>query len=98
MENELSATRFKWNIIGLSETRMKGEHLVQLNSGHVLYTKGGKNQLEELDFWSIRTSKTEWWSIEEIATEWHHLQSRSTPSTVYKLLKSTHPHQPMKMT
>ena len=42
LENEPSETRFKWNIISLSETRRKGEHLVQLNSGHVLYTKVGE--------------------------------------------------------
>ena len=29
------------NTIGLSETRRKGAHLVRLNSGHVIYTKGG---------------------------------------------------------
>ena len=45
LENELSETRFKWNIIGMSETRRKGEHLVQLNSGHVLYTKGGEKSI-----------------------------------------------------
>ena len=41
LENALSEKRFTWNIISLSETRRKGEYLVQLNSGHVLYTKGG---------------------------------------------------------
>ena len=40
LENELSETRYKSNIIGLSETRRKGEHLVQLNTRYVLYTKG----------------------------------------------------------
>ena len=39
MENELSEMRFKWNTIGLSETRRKGKRLVQFNSGHVLYTR-----------------------------------------------------------
>ena len=50
LENELSETRFKWNIIGLSETRRKGEHLVQLNSGHVLYTKGGEKSIGGVGF------------------------------------------------
>uniref|UniRef100_A0A3P9KP93 Endonuclease/exonuclease/phosphatase domain-containing protein n=1 Tax=Oryzias latipes TaxID=8090 RepID=A0A3P9KP93_ORYLA len=39
-ELEQELTGFKWDIIGLSETRKKGEQLKQLQSGHVLYTKG----------------------------------------------------------
>ena len=50
LENELSETRFKWNIFGLSETRRKGEHLVQLSSGHVLYTKGGEQSIGGVGF------------------------------------------------
>ena len=50
LESELSATRFRWSVIGLSETRRKGEHLVQLNSGHVLYTKGGEKSVGGVGF------------------------------------------------
>ena len=50
LENEMSGTRFKWNIIGLSDTRRKGEHLVQLNSGHVLYITGGEKSLGGVGF------------------------------------------------
>ena len=42
----------------MSETRRKGEHLVQLNSRHVLYTKEDTNQSGELDFSIIITLKT----------------------------------------
>ena len=49
-ENELSETRFKWNIMGSSETRRKGEHLVQLNSGHVLDIKGGEKSIGGVGF------------------------------------------------
>ena len=48
--NGLSEIKFKWNIIGLSETRKKGERLVQLNSGHVLYTKGGETSIGGVGF------------------------------------------------
>ena len=40
LEHELELAKFKWEIIGLAETRRKGEQLKQLKSGHVLYTKG----------------------------------------------------------
>ena len=50
MENELSETRFKWNIIDLSKTRGKGEHLVHLNSVHVLYAKGGEKSIGGVGF------------------------------------------------
>ena len=46
----MSETRFKWNVIGLSETRRQGEHLVQLKSGHVLYTKGGEQYIGGVGF------------------------------------------------
>lgn len=42
LEHELEATDFKWDIIGLAETRRKGEQLVQLDSGNVLYTIGNE--------------------------------------------------------
>ena len=50
MENELSETRFKWNITDLSEMRRKGEHLAQLNREHVLYTKGGEKSVGGVGF------------------------------------------------
>ena len=34
----------------MSERRRKGEHLVQLNSGHVLYTKGGEKSVGGVGF------------------------------------------------
>ena len=50
LENELKEAGFKWNIIGLSETRRKGEQLEQLQSGHVLYTKGGEVSIGGVGF------------------------------------------------
>jgi len=34
----------KWDILGLCETRMKGENFRILNNGHALYTIGHENQ------------------------------------------------------
>ncbi|MEE4247402.1 MAG: reverse transcriptase domain-containing protein [Kangiellaceae bacterium] len=42
--------KFRWDIIGLSETRRKGEKLEQLQSGHVLYTKGGDKSIGGVGF------------------------------------------------
>ena len=39
--HELDETNLKWHVIGLAETRRKGEELVQIKGGHLLYTKGG---------------------------------------------------------
>ncbi|XP_046862943.1 craniofacial development protein 2-like [Xenia sp. Carnegie-2017] len=49
-ELEQELTGFKWDIIGLSETRKKGEQLKQLQSGHVLYTKGGNESVRGVGF------------------------------------------------
>ena len=40
LEHELDANSFKWDIIGLAETRRKGENLIRLESGNMLYTIG----------------------------------------------------------
>ena len=53
----MSETRFKWNTVGLTETRRKGEHLVQLNSGHVLYTKGGEKSFRGVGFLVNKNTK-----------------------------------------
>ena len=50
LENEMSETRFKWNIIILSETRSKGEHLVHLNIEHVLCATGGEKSIGGVGF------------------------------------------------
>jgi len=34
----------KWDILGLCETRMKGENFRVLNNGHALYTIGHENE------------------------------------------------------
>ena len=39
-ELEQELLNFKWEIVGLAETRRKGVQLEQLPSGHVLYTRG----------------------------------------------------------
>jgi hypothetical protein len=39
--HELSETKLNWHIIGLAETRRKGEHLANTEGGHILYTIGG---------------------------------------------------------
>ena len=39
-----------WIIIGLSETRRRGEQLEQLQSGHVLYTRGGEESIGGVGF------------------------------------------------
>ena len=57
LENELGETIFKWNIIGLSETRKKREHIVQLSSGHVLYTKGGEKSIAGVGFFVNKNIK-----------------------------------------
>ena len=49
-ELEQELTDFKWDIIGLSETRKKGEQLKQLQSGHVLYTIGENESVGEVGF------------------------------------------------
>jgi exonuclease III len=48
LEHELQ--NFKWEIIGLSDARRKGEQLEQLPSGHVLYTKGGEESIGGVGF------------------------------------------------
>ncbi|XP_065064756.1 craniofacial development protein 2-like [Rhopilema esculentum] len=48
LEQELIG--FKWDIIGLSETRKKGEQLKQLQSGHVLYTIGENESVGGVGF------------------------------------------------
>ena len=39
-ESTEEISQIKWDIIGLSETKCKGEHIIQLKSGHTLYTHG----------------------------------------------------------
>lgn len=50
LEHELETTGFKWDIIGLAETRRKGEQLVQLDSGNVLYTTGNDTSQRGVGF------------------------------------------------
>jgi exonuclease III len=42
-EFEEEISKIKWDIIGLSETKCKGEHLIKLKNGHTLYTSGNAN-------------------------------------------------------
>ena len=49
-ELEQKLIGFKWDIIGLSETRKKGEQLKQLQSGHVLYTIGENESVGGVGF------------------------------------------------
>ncbi|CAF4172261.1 unnamed protein product, partial [Rotaria magnacalcarata] len=42
-EFEEEISQIKWDIIGLCETKCKGEHLTKLKSGHTLYTCGNPN-------------------------------------------------------
>ena len=37
-------SRIKWHIIGLCETRKRGEELVKLQSGHLMYHKGHQDR------------------------------------------------------
>ncbi|XP_046856000.1 craniofacial development protein 2-like [Xenia sp. Carnegie-2017] len=46
---ELNETKMKWHIIGLAETRRKGE-LTQIEGGHLLYTKGGDVSMKGVGF------------------------------------------------
>eukprot|EP00794_Sanderia_malayensis_P002426 gene2426-2793_t len=49
-ELEQELTGFKWDNIGLSETRKKGEQLKELQSGHVLYTRGENESVGGVGF------------------------------------------------
>eukprot|EP00794_Sanderia_malayensis_P004318 gene4317-4892_t len=49
-ELEQELTGFKWDVIGLSETRKKGEQLKELQSGHVLYTRGENESVGGVGF------------------------------------------------
>ena len=50
LEHELERASFKWDILGLAETRKKGEQLEELQSGHMLYTKGGEESIRGVSF------------------------------------------------
>ena len=41
LEEELHSNKFKWDIIGMSETKRKDSHILQLDSRNMLYTSGG---------------------------------------------------------
>ena len=44
LEHELS--KVKWDVIGISETRRKGENKIQLKSGNIIYWKGHDDRSE----------------------------------------------------
>lgn len=42
-ELEYAIKDLKWDIIGISETRIKGENLAKLRSDHILFSRGNEN-------------------------------------------------------
>jgi len=55
--HELKETKIKWHIIGLAETRRKGEQLVNTEDGHILYTIGGDTSQRGVGFLVHRNIK-----------------------------------------
>ena len=48
LEKELE--NIKWDIVGISEARRPGENLLELKSGHLLYSMGGTNKHKGVGF------------------------------------------------
>ncbi|XP_037294379.1 uncharacterized protein LOC115454908 [Manduca sexta] len=57
LESEV-LNKMKWDIIGLSETRRRGEQLIRLNSGQLFYYKGHDNKSQGGVGFIINTSMT----------------------------------------
>ena len=57
LEKELENIR--WDIVGISEARRPGENLLELKSGHLLYSMGGTNRHKGVGFLINRKLKTQ---------------------------------------
>lgn len=67
LTTELKETKLKWHIIGLAETRRKGEHLSQIEDGHLLYTIGGDAAARGVGFLIHRSMKDKIMKFEGIS-------------------------------